>query len=255
MQALLKRLREDQRGTVTPLWVACLALVLTLSMCVAELAHVQYVKRALQMAADRAAEAGNVRELADGTVQRRSWARMTVQRWQYYKYNYRLECGDWEWVESGDPEDPAGGSWECTDWYWDYDIGVASEWVVREAPEEDFEGYGWLKVFNCYTGVPWRENGTWGCWGPPRVVQPEKHNRWITYTGVGEITARKTFYANWADRPTARVLSFNVVQNASTRSTEVVVRAQITPIFFNFIGPRSITVASKSVVQMRPFSL
>lgn len=265
MTALLKRLRDEERGSITPVWVWLFVFVLTLSMATAELLHVQYVKRALQMAADRAAEAGGIRVLADGTPQRYSWARMKVQQWQYYKYNFHWECGEWEWEEWDsapiDPDNPdagytePGGEWVCVDWYWDYDVGIRTRWVEEEAREEDFEGYGWLTVFDCYLGTPWEEDGNWGCWGPPQVVQPEKYNRWITFTGVGEVTARRTFYANWKDRPTARVIGLNVTQNAGTRSTEVVVRAQITPLFFTFMGPRTITVGSQSVVQMRPFSM
>lgn len=255
MTQWLRRLVRDDRGSVTAAWVSILGVVFTLGMVIAELAHYQYTIRALKMAADRAAEASAMRILADGTVQRHSWARVEVQRYQWYKHSPYWVCVDYEW-EPDDPNDPeSDGEWVCVEkeQRWHYDVRY--EWVERVAKEEELEGYGWKKVFECYEGgIPWEENGHWGCIGTPRFPGPEKDNRWITWTGAGEITARRTFDANWTDRDVARVTSFYVTQSSSSRSSTVTVSVRFRPIFFSFLGDRTYTVQSKAVVQMRPFS-
>lgn len=250
-----RRLSRDERGSVMAVVMALMSILVLLGMGIGEMAHASYIIRSLQLAADRAAEAGGIAELADGTRLRYSYVRMRVRQWRYYRYNPHTVCDDYDWADPDGIPDSGDEYRYCSRSHIEWDVGTEYRTVIKEGKEEEFVNGAWRDKFDCYSGTPWRHNGTWGCEGEPWVVSPERDNRWIEFTGMGINVARDTFKGNWKDRPTAWVNNIFVTQSDSNRSTDVTVRATIKPIFFKFLPNRNVTIHSKSLVQMKPFRL
>lgn len=250
-----RRVRREERGSLMPVVMVLMGMVVVIGMCIGEMAHASYIIRSLQLAADRAAEAGGIAELADGTKLRESYVRMKIEQWRYYRYNEREVCAKKKKVDPDGEPGTGDEYWKCTRWETVWDTGIETRTVTKEGKEEEFVDGEWFDTFDCYDGEPWRHKGVWGCDGEPWIPSPERNNRWIEFTGRGDDVARDIFNRNWEDRPTAWVNSIHVTQSDSNRSTDVVVQATIRPLFFKFLPNRTITVHSKSVVQMKPFSL
>lgn len=214
---------RDERGSVTAVVAATMSVVVLFALAILEHTWVQHVIRTAQEAADYAAEAGAA--VFD------AYARVTVDRRQLYRV-WVTRCLPYPEYkdESGNPicyEVPE------TRERWSYPVIVGREEDLLK---------NWRQLFAC-TDDPWKG---WQCMGPPRVVEPERANRWIEYRPETVTQAEATFRGNWQDRSAARLEQVTVTPVAGNRTVTVTVRVRVSPVALRFLPDRTLTVVGRA---------
>ncbi|HYG60782.1 MAG TPA: hypothetical protein VD902_22120 [Symbiobacteriaceae bacterium] len=222
----------SERGSVAPMFVAILVIVLTLIIAVVDREWVNYMLKLAEQTADFAAEAGASPESRDIK------ATVTTTRRQKHLETY---CARWEQdicVETG------------TDVVWEH------QELTRTRPITDFEE-DWREIFGCSpTDSAWRP--AWKC-DPPKVDAYD-----ITFNAQSTTRAEQTLRRNWKDRPRAHLMGDDVVQtikthhlsayDVDTAQVTVYAHVELRSLFF-VLKPWPVTVKGASTVRFEPLRL
>jgi len=219
-----QRIREE-RGSVTAVFVALMAVLLVLVIGILDREWANYMLKLAEQSADLAAEAGASRGVRD------VMARVQASRSQYVI----------TWETTCIHKDVKGN---CDGWtstpkiVWIYDNPV----LVR--PEEEFR-QDWRKAFGCSPDGN-AQAPNWRCDGA-ELVAP----MWGVFHPEAEGKARDTFQNNWHDRTRASVTNVLVQPVAANRMVYVRVSLQVDSLF-NFVHPRPVQVTGAAIVQVKP---
>jgi hypothetical protein len=217
---------RDERGSVSPLWVALVVVVMILATAILEREWVNYKLRLASQTADFAAEAGGRAHEA--------WAKVTVSRYQYW----------WETVTDCIEQDDQGGciSWETRDEYHD-------QRSTREITDrEKIIQVNWRALADCGTDglAP-----NWQCNGNPASYE---NDRWVIFAAETEEASRQTFTVNWQDQNAAVVENLWVAADAGRRKVIVQVDILMRPLFGIGFWTERVTVRGAAVVKLNPMS-
>lgn len=215
----MQRFWRDERGSVIAAGLAAATVVALLALAIIEHTWVKHVLRSAQETADFAAEAG--------AAVFEEYARVTVDRRELYLVWWQ-EC-----MPYPDHQDEEGNP-IC---WWDSDTRERWSYPVVSGRVQDLQAT-WRQLFECVDD-PWQG---WQCSGRPRVVSPERANRWLEYLPQTAAHAESTFRANWEDRRGASLEQLNVTYLAGARTVWVHARIRIVPVALAFLPARTLTV-------------
>lgn len=221
---------RDERGSVTPLFVAIMVIVLTLMVAVVDREWVNYMLKLAEQTADFAAEAGASPESREINVT------ATATRQQSY---WEVVCVKYE-------EGICIESWPFR--------RERYETVTQTRPLRDFE-QNWRAVFGCSdSDNPWTPH--WKC------LNPQVDAYRIVFNAASEARVMETFDRNWQDRARVSlvggkpglsyVIRHDATYKADTAKVIVTAELQLRSLFFGIVPPWRDTIQGASTVRFQP---
>lgn len=216
------RLTQEERGSISPVWVSMVVVVLILATAILEREWVNYKLKLAEQTADLAAEAGaHVHEAS---------LSISVNRYQYW-YTSEAYCTEMD------------AKWICK--HWDYrDVFHSRSDTVQVSGREKDLRQNWRGLANCGASVYAPD---WMCVGTPTIT-----GRSVTFADDAPQAVQQTFHANWIDHHAAAVPNVQVVCDGASRKVTVRVDLVLRPLFGLGVWEVTVPVHGAAVVKLSP---